>query len=86
MSYDIISVDLDGTLCDANKVPCTKTIARINKLYNTKDKFIVIHTSRNHNMYVETVNWLNKHNVLFNAICMNKMKADLYIDDRNEIL
>lgn len=84
--YTIIAVDFDGILCDKNKKPIQFNIDKVNCLFNTKDNFIVINTSRNHEMYLNLVNWLETYHVLYNSISMNKMKASIYIDDRNREL
>lgn len=85
----VIAVDVDNTLtldtawnateCLAAK-PNRKVINHINKLYESN--FIVIHTARRHNLYEATVQWLNANGVKYHAICMGKMPADMYIDDR----
>lgn len=84
--YNVIAVDFDGILSDEKYNPMEANIRQVNDLFNTKDNFIVIHTSRNYKQYVRLVTWLDNNNVLYNAICMNKMKADIYIDDRNGTL
>jgi uncharacterized HAD superfamily protein len=85
----VIAVDMDGTLTkdvawnaeDAiNAEPRWEMIEKVNKLY--KSNFIVIHTARRDDMYQATKDWLAMHQVKYHAIAMEKMAADIYIDDK----
>ena len=84
----VIAVDMDKTLTktsiwhrtDPEPAPNQVMIDIINELY--KSHFIVIHTARRHSLYDVTIDWLRKHKVNYHAICMNKMSADAYIDDK----
>ena len=84
--YNVIAIDFDGVLCIDREEPHVENINAVIRLFNTKENFIVIHTSRNHSMYGELVQWLELHGVPYDAIRMNKMKANVYIDDRNGTL
>ena len=86
----MISVDLDGTLCKGicwNEKACSEAIPRkdiikkVNELYKTY--FIVIHTARREHMYNVTVEWLKRNGINYHTIKMDKMAADIYIDDKS---
>jgi len=85
----IIAVDVDNTLtnetcwtCDdcENATPRQDIIDKVNELYNRN--YIVIHTSRRHELYASTIKWLKKNGVKYHSVHMEKMVADLYIDDK----
>ena len=84
----LIAVDLDGTLCsgkfwESEPEPILKMIDYINELYK-KGAHIIIWTARFPKDYEKTLNWLNKHNVMFHGISMRvKIGADVYIDDKS---
>lgn len=58
--------------------PRQEVIDKINEL--AMSNFIVIHTARRHELYVNTIKWLNKHNVKYHAIRMEKMPCDVFYD------
>jgi len=71
----VIAVDIDGTaLAHPEKV---------NDLYLRKDTVVILHTARPEFLREETVKELEEKNVLYNALVMDKLKADYYIDDKN---
>ena len=89
MPQQVIAVDVDNTLTmgtawtaqemrDAQ--PNQPMIDYVNGLYKTE--FIVIHTARRSEYYHETITWLAKHNVNYHSITMDKLPANLYIDDK----
>lgn len=83
------AVDIDGILCEVchdiaigDHIPILGNINTINRLYD-QGHTIIVHTSRRENLRTETEQWLHTNNVKFQALVMNKLKADYYIDDRN---
>ena len=91
----IICVDLDGTLCeDSNGQvedwqewykqvrPISDAIKKINLL--SKKHAIVIYTARPNIDYEITHNWLTENGVIFDKLVMDKVKADLYIDNASK--
>lgn len=90
MKKGIIAVDIDGTIAQENKKnwqeylkvkPIQGNIEFVNQLFD-EGYYIVIHTSRPESSRLETEYWLNKNGVKFNVLVMNKLKADVYLDDR----
>jgi len=86
------AVDLDGVLCEItadtaikDHIPIPGNIDQINKYYD-QGHTIIIHTSRRENLRTETEQWLNTYGVKYQALVMNKLKADYYIDDRNLLI
>ena len=84
----VICVDCDGTLTKdvcwtREQMTEAKPRQEIIDIVNEwgKSNFIVIHTARRHECYLETYNWLQKHGVRFHAISMGKCPADFYLDD-----
>jgi len=83
----LIAVDLDGTLCegefwgDGEPIPRLDMIALIEKIYK-QGHHIIIYTARHRKYYQQTESWLIKHGVYYHALSMEKMGADLYIDDK----
>jgi len=83
----LIAVDLDGTLCegvfwgDGDPRPLIHRIKYFNKLYK-RGAHIIIYTARQPKWLPETQSWLDKHEVMYHGIMMQKKPgADLYIDD-----
>ena len=86
----VIAVDMDGTLTtDTCFTPKECETAKPNqKIINwvarkSRGNFIIIYTARRDDLIPDTLRWLRRHNVRFDAISNNKMVADIYIDDRN---
>jgi uncharacterized HAD superfamily protein len=86
----VIAVDVDGTLTkeicwtedDCLKAtPRQTVIDRVNELSATS--FIIIHTARRNKLYNATIKWLDAHGVCYHAIRMEKMPADIYVDDKS---
>jgi hypothetical protein len=71
----VIAVDLDNT---ANKYP-----GKVNELFENPNNFIVIYTSRSESIRERTVEELKKLKVKYHALVMEKIRADVYIDDLN---
>lgn len=71
----IIAIDFDDT---ASLYP-----EKVNALYNNKDNFIVIYTARSSQIRIETEKELNLLSIKYHALVMDKLRADIYIDDKN---
>jgi hypothetical protein len=71
----VISIDIDGT---ALKYP-----ERVNDLYLRKDTVVILNTSRPEFLREKTVKELQEKGIMYNALVMDKLKADFYIDDKN---
>ena len=72
----VIAIDLDGcALLHPSKV---------NKLYDNKENLIIIHTARNPKIRKETEELLHKYGIQYHALVMGKLRADIYIDDKNQ--
>jgi uncharacterized HAD superfamily protein len=84
----VIAVDIDNVLTEEavwteaqEPAPNKKMIWLVNDLYLSH--FVVLHTARRRELFVSTINWLEKHGVRYHAIRMEKMSADIYIDDKS---
>lgn len=71
----VIAIDFDGT--------ANENVKQVNELYEDKNNFIVIHTSRSSNIRVQTEEELHVLGIRYHALVMDKMRADVYIDDKN---
>ena len=71
----VIAIDVDGTALHHPQ--------KVNDLYLRKDTFVVLHTSRPEFLRKKTVEELSSMGILYNALVMDKLKADFYIDDKN---
>lgn len=82
IKFNIIAIDYDNTLYDANK---DKIISKGKKLVNTYFEkaynFIVIYTARSWSCFEEIRKNLNKNEIKYHAIVCEKLKASKYIDD-----
>jgi uncharacterized HAD superfamily protein len=71
----VIAIDIDGTaLAHPQKV---------NNLFNKKDTVIILHTSRPEMLREKTVRELQDAGIKYDALVMEKLKADFYIDDKS---
>ena len=71
----IIAIDFDGT---ASQFP-----EKVNALFEDWENFIVIHTARSESVRKETVKELQRLGIKYHALVMEKIRADVYIDDKN---
>jgi hypothetical protein len=71
----VIAVDFDGT---ASVNP-----EAVNKLYNQKDNVIIIYTARPNSIRKQTEEELTKLGINYHSLVMDKLRADVYIDDKN---
>lgn len=72
---NVIAIDLDGT---AKRFP-----AKVNFLYENPENFIVIYTARSSSIRILTEKELKKLGIRYHALVMDKIRADVYIDDKN---
>lgn len=71
----VLAIDFDGT--------SNCFVKKVNKLYEDKTNFIVIYTARSSVIRQQTEKELFVLGVRYHALVMDKMRADVYIDDRN---
>jgi len=85
----VIAVDIDGTLCEEYEFnwhdysvvePKEHAIAKVNLLYEIGHK-IVLYTARWGCDRCVTEEWLVKYGVKYHDLIMDKLKADVYVDD-----
>jgi hydroxymethylpyrimidine pyrophosphatase-like HAD family hydrolase len=76
----VISFDLDGTIIKDDKR--TKVADVMDELFEESYNFIVVYTARSYSIFHETRELLNKHNIKYHALVMEKIRADIYIDDK----
>jgi len=72
---NVIAIDFDDT--------ATEFPREVNRLYNLKDNFIVIYTARPPCFRTMIEGYLEAHQIKYHALVMNKLKADMYIDNKN---
>lgn len=72
----VIAIDFDGT---ASSYP-----EKVNELYECKENFIVIYTARSPIIREKTIQDLQQLGIRYHALVMGKLRADIYIDDKNE--
>jgi len=86
--HSLIAVDLDGTLCqgefwgEGEPKPNKKVIEKVKKMYFA-GHHIFIHTARKEVYRPVTEAWLKKHQVWYHGLIMERMPADLYVDDKS---
>jgi len=71
----VIAIDFDGTASDFPE--------KVNKLYEKPYNHIVIHTARSEFIRDETVAELTRLGIRYHSLVMNKVRADIYVDDKN---
>jgi len=72
----VIAIDFDGT--------ASLHSDKVNKLFEDPNNFIVIHTARSESIRNQTVKELLKLDIKYHALVMQKVRADVYIDDKNQ--
>ena len=71
----VIAIDFDAT---ASQWP-----EKVNALYEDSQNFIVIYTARSENIRQKTEELLQNLGIHYHALVMEKLRADIYIDDKN---
>jgi capsule biosynthesis phosphatase len=83
-----IVIDLDGTICTEEK-QYSRSLARpmegvVEALKHIKSQgyTIIIYSARTWSEYEMTVDWLSRHEILFDQLILGKPQGDYWIDDR----
>lgn len=76
----VISFDLDGTIVKDDKR--TKVADVMDELFEDPNNFIVVYTARSYSIFHETRELLTKHRIKYHALVMEKIRADVYVDDK----
>lgn len=71
----VIAIDFDET---ASLFP-----EKVNHLYENPNNFIVIYTARSSSIRGRTEKELQELKIKYHALVMDKIRADIYIDDKN---
>ena len=71
----VIAIDFDAT---ASQWP-----EKVNELYEDPQNLIIIYTARSESIRRETEEQLRILGIQYHALAMGKLRADVYIDDRN---
>jgi hypothetical protein len=79
---NVISIDFDETIYD-NKTKTIKNVEIVNELFEHPDNFIVIYTARSYSQFEIIRKILLMNEVKFHALVAEKMRADVYVDDKN---
>ena len=72
----VIAIDCDMTALEYPE--------KVNSLYENPDNFIVIYTARSSSIRKQTEQELLEKGIKYHALVMDKLRADVYIDDKNE--
>ena len=75
---NVIAVDYDGTL------NTNAGIEKVNELFEDKNNFIVIYTARSNSIRRQTEIELEQFGINYHALVMEKLRADTYVDNKNE--
>lgn len=79
----VIAIDFDKTIfLTGGKIDCDAKL-RVQQLMNIPHNFIVIYTARRKDQRDFIENVLEEHEIPYHALVMEKMRADVYIDDKN---
>ncbi len=73
---NVIAIDFDGT---ASHYP-----EKVNELYENPNNLIIIYTARSGHMRQQTISELQKLKISYHCLVMEKLRADVYIDDKNQ--
>ncbi len=79
---NVISIDFDETLYN-NKTKKCMNINKVNELYENPNTLIIIYTSRSYSCFEWIRQTLLKAECKFHALVCEKMRADVYVDDKN---
>ena len=91
-----LDFDYNGVICSinegdyANAMPYMYAIANINKAYDMGYYIKIVtaryghrHPGKQYQVgYEEAIDWLNRYDVKFHQLIMEKPAADLYVDDK----
>lgn len=84
-----VAVDFDGTITESNVAfwdgeqpePDKEMIEWINQRYFAGDT-VLIWTARDEGKRAQTERWLQEWGVRYHALVMDKVSADVYVDDK----
>lgn len=82
-----IVCDIDGILCDnkrglyLHKKPNVRNLSFLRNCYTHHWK-IILFTSRLSRYRKSTKKWLKRYNVQYHKLIMDKIKGDVYVDDK----
>jgi hydroxymethylpyrimidine pyrophosphatase-like HAD family hydrolase len=76
----VLAFDLDDTLITDGR--STDAVPTVNRLFEDPNNFIVIYTARSYSIFHATRALLAKHGIKYHALVMEKIRADVYIDDK----
>jgi len=79
----VIAIDFDNTI-KFNSGASKEARIQINKLIDNPNNFIVIYTSRRKDQREYIENYLQEKDISYHALVMEKLRADIYIDDKNK--
>ena len=79
----IYAFDLDGTIIKSNER--TKVADVIDELFENPNNFIVVYTARSYKIFIETRELLNRHKIKYHSLVMEKLRADVYIDNIKKV-
>lgn len=71
----VIAIDIDGTALDYPD--------KVNELYENPNNHIVLFTARSSKIRNKTIKELNSKKIKYHSLVMDKIRADVYIDDKN---
>lgn len=71
----VIAIDYDGTASDHPE--------KVNALFDNPENLIIIYTARPEYMRKETESELSARFINYHSLVMGKLRADVYIDDKN---
>jgi hypothetical protein len=71
----VIAIDIDGTALQHPD--------EVNRLYEDRDVLVVMYTARSEAVRRRTESELAEAGVRYHALVMGKLRADVYVDDRN---
>jgi len=71
----VIAIDIDGTALEYPD--------KVNELYEDKNNVIILHTARSCSIRKQTELELHKKGIKYHSLVMDKLRADVYIDDKN---
>jgi hypothetical protein len=78
----VVSIDFDNTIYDENSDEILN-LNFVNEYYESPDNFVVIYTARSYSQFEWIRKTLLKNGIKFHAIVCEKIRSDVYIDDKN---
>jgi hydroxymethylpyrimidine pyrophosphatase-like HAD family hydrolase len=79
----VIAIDFDNTIYYKNGKINTCVQKNIKALMDEPNNYIVIYTARQKNQRIFVEGKLDELDIPYHALVMEKMRADIYIDDKN---